>query len=75
MYYCEGKYCSRRNECAHNKPDTSGRLQQWLDMSTEGSGYSGIDENGKHFCRHEYWCGDRADGYKCFVPICFESKE
>ena len=69
MYYCEGKYCSRRNECAHNKPDTSGRLQQWLDMSTQGSGQYWNDDSGKPHFHHEYWCGDRADGYKHFVPI------
>lgn len=69
MYYCAGEFCSKRNECAHHKPDTTGKLQQWLDVSTEGSGYGGIDANGKYFCHHEYCCGDRAPRYKSFEPI------
>jgi hypothetical protein len=69
MFYCEGKYCSRRAECAHNKLDTSGKLQQWLDMSTEGRGWGGIDDNGKPFCNHEYECGDLAPRYNRFEPI------
>ncbi len=72
MFYCEGKYCSRRAECVHNKPDISGRLQQWLDMSTQGSGQCWNDDNGKPHFHHEYWCGDRAKGYEHFVPICKE---
>lgn len=67
MYYCVGEFCSKRNKCAHNKPDTSGRLQQWLDMSTQGSGHAGIDKDGKSFCKHEYECGDRALYYKHYT--------
>jgi hypothetical protein len=69
MYYCEGKYCSRRGKCAHHKPDTSGKLQQWLDMSTQSSGQAGTDKNGKPFCIVEAWCGDEAVDYKYFDPV------
>lgn len=69
MYYCEGKYCSRRNECAHHKPDTTGSLQQWLDMSTQGSGQAGTDINGKPYCIVEAWCGDDAKQYTYFEPV------
>lgn len=72
MYYCAGEYCSKRNECAHNKPDTSGKPQQWLDMSTQGSAKVGIDDWGRPVGYHEWYCGDRADNYKHFVPICRE---
>ena len=70
MFYCEGKYCSRRSECAHNKPDTSGKLQQWLDMSTQASGQCWKDDNGNVHFQLEHWCGDSSNNYEHFVPIC-----
>lgn len=73
MYYCEGKYCSKKEDCDHHQPDTSGRLQQWLDMSTQGSGQAGTDENGKPFCKIEAWCGDESVDYKYFEPISKET--
>lgn len=69
MYYCAGEFCSKRNECAHHKPDTTGRLQQWLDMSTQGSGQAGTDINGKPYCTVEIWCGDDAKQYTYFEPV------
>lgn len=69
MYYCDGKYCSIKEDCAHHQPDLTGKLQQWLDMSTQGSGQFGTDEDGKPFCNVEAWCGDEAPEYTYFLPI------
>lgn len=63
MFYCPGEFCSKKNECLHHRLKNSIRSLQLLDMSTEGHGYGGIDENGKHFSHHEYYCGDRASKY------------
>ena len=63
MYYCEGKYCSMRDKCAHHQISESDGWVQDLDQSTEGYGYYGEDENGKQFSHHEFTCGDRAPKY------------
>lgn len=69
MYYCAGEFCSKRNECAHHQPDTTGRWQQWLDMSTQGSCNYWNDEDGKPRSDLEVWCGDESVDYKYFKPI------
>lgn len=66
MFYCPGEFCSKKNECLHHNLKDSKRLIQLLDMSTQGHGFGGIDENGKPFCHHEYECGDRAPTYRAF---------
>jgi hypothetical protein len=67
MYYCDGKYCSRKEDCAHHQPDLTGRLQQWLDMSTQGSGRYWTDEDGNPRSEIEHWCGDGSVRYPYFV--------
>ena len=69
MYYCEGKYCSRKDRCAHHESFDWKYPRQYLDMSTEGRGYGGIDENGKLFWHHEYSCGDKAEFYKRYKAL------
>ena len=63
MFYCPGEFCSKKNECLHHQLKNSTRSLQLLDMSTEGHGWGGIDENGNRFSHHEYCCGDRASKY------------
>ena len=64
MIYCEGSRCARREQCAYHEDFVCKQPRQYLDESTEGCGYDGIDENGNHFSHHEYFCGDNADWYK-----------
>jgi hypothetical protein len=47
----------------------TGRLQQWLDMSTQGSGRAYTDSTGTYFCFVEAYCGDDAKQYTHFMPI------
>ena len=60
MYYCEGKYCSRKDQCAYHELFDWKCPRQYLDQSTTGSGYGGIDENGQLF---------RAEFYKCYKAL------
>lgn len=73
MYYCPGKYCSKRNECARHQVSEVELWQQYLDMSTQGSAKVGIDDLGRPVGYHEWSCGDRAAGYKHFEPISEEA--
>ena len=49
MIYCEGKYCSRRNQCAYHEAFDWEYPRQYLDESTQGYGSEGIDEKGNYF--------------------------
>ncbi len=69
MYYCEGKQCARRDKCAYHENFEWKYPRQYLDSSTEGYGYEGIDVNGNKFSHHEYLCGDRADFYKGYKAL------
>ena len=69
MFYCPGEHCAKRNQCGHYMLKNSRRQLQLLDMSTNGSGQSGIDENGNYFLHHEYSCGDRAPSYRSLWEI------
>lgn len=69
MIYCEGKYCSRRNQCAYHEVFDCKHPRQYLDQSTQGHGSVGIDENGKHFSHHEFSCGDRARCYSRYKAL------
>ena len=69
MIYCEGKHCSRRNQCAYHETFDCKYYRQYLDKSTQGRGSGGIDKNGNHFCHHEFLCGDRASHYNCYQAL------
>ena len=60
MFYCEGKYCSRKDQCAYHERFEWKYPRQYLDLSTEGSGYEEIDKDGNRTSCHEYSCGDRS---------------
>jgi hypothetical protein len=68
MFYCEGEYCSKRNICAHHQ-GIPGVLQQYLDMSKQGSGRYWKDKDGNPRSEVEHWCGDNSTNYKHFEPI------
>ena len=63
MFYCPGEFCSKKDICLHHALKDSRYMLQFLDMSTQGSSFESIDENGNHFSRHEYYCGDQAPKY------------
>lgn len=63
MFYCPGEFCSKKDICLHHALKDSRCRLQLLDMSTQGYGYDGMDENGNYFSHHEYCCGDRASKY------------
>lgn len=69
MIYCEGKDCSRKDQCAYHENFEWKYPRQYLDMSTEGFGWEGIDSDGRRFSHHEYSCGDRADFYKRYKAL------
>ena len=46
MFYCEGKYCSRRDKCAYHEVFDCKYPRQYLDQSTQGYSSEGIDKNG-----------------------------
>jgi hypothetical protein len=69
MIYCEGEYCSRKDQCAYHELFESKHLRQYIDESTEGHGYGGIDSNGKPFFHHEFYCGDRAKYYRHYKAL------
>ena len=70
MFYCEGKYCSRRVKCAYHENFDWKYPRQYLDLSTEGSGYEGIDKDGNRISCHEYSCGDRSTNfYHCYRAL------
>lgn len=63
MIYCEGRNCSRRDQCAYHENFEWKHLRQYLDKSTQGHGSQGIDENGNIVLRQHFTCGDNATGY------------
>ena len=69
MIYCEGKNCSRRDQCAFHEHFEWKYPRQYLDQSTQGMGYEGIDKSGKPFSHHEFFCGDKADFYKHYKAL------
>lgn len=69
MIYCEGEYCSRKDQCAYHESFEWKYPRQYLDQSTEGYGYEEVDKDGQLFNHHEYCCGDRADFYKCYKAL------
>lgn len=69
MIYCEGEYCSRKDRCAYHENFEWKYPRQYIDESTEGYGYGGFDKEGKHFCHHEYCCGDFAEWYKRYKAL------
>ena len=69
MIYCEGKYCARRDQCAFHEHFEWEYPRQYLDQSTQGMGYEGIDKSGKSFSHHEFFCGDKADYYKRYKAL------
>ena len=64
MIYCEGRNCSRRDQCAYHEHFEWKYPRQYLDCSTEGMGHGGIDKDGNHFYHHWYSCGDNSDHYQ-----------
>ena len=69
MIYCEGKYCSRRNQCAYHEAFDWEYPRQYLDESTQGCGSEGIDEKGNFFSHHEFLCGDKANHYNLYKAL------
>lgn len=69
MIYCEGTNCSRRDQCAFHERFEWKHPRQYLDCSTEGRGSGGIDESGKTFYQHGYYCGDDAEYYRGYKSI------
>lgn len=69
MIYCEGEYCSRKDQCAYHESFECKYPRQYIDESSEGYGYGGFDREGKYFCHHEYCCGDRAEWYKRYKAL------
>ena len=69
MHYCEGKNCSRRDECAFHEVFDWKYPRQYLDDSTNGYGGEGIDKDGNRFSIHKYCCGDKADYYNCYKAL------
>lgn len=75
MIYCEGKYCSIKNQCAFHEAFEWKHPRQYLDWSTEGSGYGGFDkEKNYHFFSNEYCCGDRAKRYSRYRALGWREK-
>lgn len=64
MIYCEGKNCSRRDQCAYHELFEWKYPRQYLDWSTEGTGYTGINKDKDYFC-----CGNNADYYKQYKAL------
>lgn len=70
MIYCEGKYCSRKDQCAFHEEFEWKYPRQCIDYSTEGIGYEEFDEEKNcRFHRHEYYCGDRAKCYRRYEEL------
>lgn len=75
MIYCEGEYCSRKDQCAYHELFECKYLRQYIDESTEGCGYGGFDKEGKYFSHHEFYCGDRAEWYKHYKALGWRDDE
>ena len=69
MIYCEGKNCSKRDKCAYHEQFEEKYPRQNLDLSINGRGYGGIDVNGRPFCNHEYFCGDKGEQYPFYKEL------
>jgi hypothetical protein len=69
MFYCEGKNCSRRDQCAYHESFEWKYPRQYLDQSTNGTGWGGIDKKGNNFFEHRYNCGDKADYYYSYKAL------
>ena len=63
MIYCEGTNCSRRDQCAYHEHFKWNYPRQYLDESTEGRGWAGVDKDGNYFSNHKFCCGDSAEQY------------
>lgn len=61
MFYCEGKDCSRRDQCAYHEAFDWKWPRQHLDKSLEGHGFSSVDENGNNINGFYINCGDNGD--------------
>ncbi len=69
MHYCEGKNCSRRYECAFHEVFDWKYPRQYLDDSTNGHGFEGIDSYGNRFSEHIWFCGDNANHYGSYKAL------
>lgn len=64
MIYCEGKNCSRRDQCAYHESFKWKYPRQVRDCSTEGICYGPFyDENNKEYMKRHWDCGDNADNH------------
>lgn len=62
MIYCEGKNCSRRDQCAFHEHFESEYPRQVRDCSTEGTAYGPFyDENNKAHMKTNWDCGNNSD--------------
>lgn len=69
MIYCEGKHCSRKDQCAYHETFEWKHPRQYLDKSTNGTGCSGVNEKGETVSAHHYLCGDNADYYNLYKAL------
>lgn len=53
MSYCPGRNCSKKDQC--QKHHNSGQVIDW---SSQGHGWSNIDNNGNCRTQCEIYCGD-----------------
>lgn len=62
MIYCEGKNCSRRDQCAYHELFEWEHPRQVRDCSTEGTSYGPFyDENNKAYMKTNWDCGDNSN--------------
>ena len=75
MYYCEGKNCLRRNQCAYHEILDSEDIRQYLDRSTNGIGIVLKDENGNNYIKCDYDCGDNSSYYRNYKALGYREGE
>ena len=63
MFYCPGRFCSKKDICLHHHLKNSMRCLQLIDMSIHGSVGESIDRAGTCISQYEPHCGDRASKY------------
>lgn len=77
MIYCEGKYCSRKDQCAYHEQFECNYPRQYIDQSTQGCAWGGFasDGSGNYEFHHEYYCGDNANWHKHYKALSWREGE
>lgn len=74
MYYCEGKNCLRKDQCAYHEVFESNNPRQNLDQSINGSTITLKIDNKPYF--KETWnCGNNADYYRHYKALGYREGE